>query len=73
MSQFANPHYNFDIVIDKLDIDRYLLPTTKAAKGAPESPLDFSAVKTIQAMGSIKIGALKVAGIKSSNVRLDVK
>ena len=73
MRQFANPHYNFDIVIDQLDIDRYLSPKPKVAKNVPESPLDFSGLKTIQAIGSIKIGTLKFAGTKSSNVRLDVK
>lgn len=73
VSQFANPHYNFDMMIDQLDMDRYLLPKSKASQDAPESPLDFSDLKTLQAIGSIKIGTLKVAGIKSSNVRLDLK
>ena len=76
MSQFADPHYNFDISIDQLDVDRYLPPKAPGAKGTkaePESPIDLSALKSLHANGSIKIGKLKVANIKSSNVRLDIK
>ncbi len=73
MSQFAKPSYNFDIAIDQLDVDRYLPPKSKTAKAEPESPIDLSALKAIHANGSLKIGTLKVANLKSSNVRLDVK
>lgn len=73
MSQFANPFYNFDITIDQLDVDRYLPSKSKAVKAEPESPMDLSALKAIHASGSLKIGTLKVANLKSSNVRLDVK
>jgi len=73
MSGFAEPHYNFDIAIDQLDVDRYLPPKTNTAKAEPESPIDLSALKAIHASGSLKIGTLKAANLKSSNVRLDVK
>ena len=35
--------------------------------------MDFSALKAFNASGSVRIGQLKVANLKSSNVRLDVK
>ena len=73
MNQFANPRINFDIAIDQLDVDRYLPPSTKATQPTPESPIDFSALKAFNASGSVRIGQLKVANLKSSNVRLDVK
>jgi AsmA protein len=73
MNQFANPSINFDIAIDQLDVDRYLPPSTKATQSAPESPIDFSALKAFNASGSVRIGQLKVANLKSSNVRLDMK
>jgi len=73
LSQFADPRYSFDITIDQLDVDRYLPPKSKAAKAGPESPIDLSALKSLHANGSLKIGTLKVANIKSSNVRLDIK
>lgn len=73
LRQFADPHYTFDVTVDQLDVDRYLAPKAKTATAEPESAIDLSALKTIQADGSLKIGTLKVANIKSSNVRLDVK
>lgn len=73
MNQFANPHFNFDIAIDQLDVDRYLPPKGKADKSQPESPIDLSALKSLNASGSVRIGQLKVANLKSSNVRLDLK
>ena len=73
MSEFTNPRINFDIAIDQLDIDRYLPPSTKATPSAPESPLDLSGLKALHASGSVRIAQLKVANLKSRNVRLDVK
>jgi len=73
MSRFADPHYSFDVGIDQLDVDRYLPPKAKDAKAEAESPIDLSALKSIHATGSLRIGTLKVANLKSSNVRLDIK
>lgn len=72
MSRFAAPFYNFDIAIDQLDVDRYLPLKSKTAQPEPESPIDLSAFKSIHAKGSLRIGTLKVANLKSSNVRLDI-
>ncbi len=82
LTRFSPPFYLFDVNVDKLDVDRYTgpqkpegkaAPAGKAAPGGPEQPLDFTALKTLQASGSIKIGALKMANVKAQNVRLDVK
>lgn len=73
MSQFSNPHFNFDINIDQLDLDRYLPAKGKAEKSQSDSPIDLSSLKSLNASGSVKIGQLKVANLKSSNVRLDLK
>ncbi|HET9699681.1 MAG TPA: AsmA family protein [Burkholderiales bacterium] len=81
---FARPAFGFDIDIDQLDLDKYLPPRPVAAKApagaapatpatpAREQPLDLSALKGLNATGSLRIGSLKVQNIKSSNVRLDV-
>jgi len=73
MNQFAHPRINFDIVIDQLNVDRYLPPGAKTKQPEPASPMDLSDLKAIDASGSVRIGQLKVASLKSSNVRLDVK
>ena len=78
ISRFANPVYNFDLDIDKLDADRYITKTdakpasekAPAAKADPNTPIDLSALKKINANGELRIGWLKLANVKSSNVRI---
>lgn len=77
LAHFSPPSYVFDVNVDKLDADRYMgakkSEGQSAAAGKPAQALDFPALKTLQANGSVKIGALKVANVKAQNVRLDVK
>ncbi|HVS27393.1 MAG TPA: AsmA family protein [Burkholderiales bacterium] len=78
---FARPVINFDLDIDKLDVDRYLPQKTAeaapAAKPAetnqPEKPIDLSALKNLNANGSLRVGNLKVANVKAAQVRVDLK
>lgn len=72
LAKFSPPAYTFDVNIDQLDADRYL-PKSDPKKKEPEQPLDLSALKNLNANGSIKIGSLKVANVKASNVRVDIK
>lgn len=72
LGKFAPPFYTFDINIDQLDADRYL-PKSDPKQKSPEQPLDLSALKGLNANGSIKIGTLKIANVKAANVRVDVK
>ncbi len=73
MAQFSSPGYRFDVAIDQLDVDRYLPKEPKQKTAEPEKPMDLSALKTLNATGSLRVGTLKVSNIKSSNLRLDVK
>lgn len=77
LAHFSPPSYVFDVNVDKLDADRYMgakKPEGQSAgAGKPEQPLDFSALKTLQANGSVKIGSLKVANLRAQSVRLVVK
>ncbi len=77
LAHFSPPSYVFDVNVDKLDADRYTGAKKPEAKGAPaakpEEPLDFSALKTLQASGSVRIGSLKAANLKAQNVRIDAK
>jgi len=78
LAHFNPPFYVFDVNVDKLDVDRYTgakKPEGQAAQAGkkPEQTLDFSALKALQAKGSIRVGTLKVANLKAQNVRLDVK
>ncbi|MDO8891697.1 MAG: AsmA family protein [Sulfurimicrobium sp.] len=71
-SPFANPHLRIDVDVDQIDVDRYLPPKAKE-ENTPEKPLDFSALKTLNASGSVKIGSLKLYNVKASNVRLEFR
>ena len=72
LAKFSPPSYTFDISIDQLDADRYL-PKSDPKQKQPDQPLDFSALKGLNANGSIKIGSLKVSNVKAANVRVDIK
>lgn len=88
LAKFTPPFYTFDISVDKLDADRYIPKGGGKAAGKPapastpapggggkpgEQPLDFSALKGLNANGSLKIGQLKAGNVKASNVRIDIK
>lgn len=79
VSRFSPLALSFDLDIDKLNVDKYLPPKTAASgskeadRQAPEKPLDFSALKGLNASGVVKIGQLQVSNVKAGNVRLEVK
>lgn len=78
ISQFARALYTFDIDIDQIDVDRYVgdkgaAADNKAVAKADDKPLDLSALKALNADGSLRIGNLKYGKTKASNVRIDLK
>ncbi len=68
LAKFTPPFYTFDIDIDRLDADRYLPQPDPRQK----QPLDLSALKGLNASGSLKIGSLQMSNLKASNVRVDI-
>ncbi len=74
INDFANPAIDFDVEVDQFDADMYLPKKTAETKAAqPEQALDLSALRKLNLNGSLRIGQLKVANIKSRDLRLDVK
>lgn len=75
VNDFANPAIKFDVELDQLDADLYLpkAPAAAAPKSKePEQPLDLSALRKLNLDGSLRIGALKVMNVKSTQLRVDV-
>jgi AsmA protein len=76
---FAEPAIRFDVDVDQFDADLYLpkksaaTPAQAQAEAAPEQPFDLSALQKLNLEGSLRVGALKVAKVKSSQLRVDVK
>lgn len=76
ISQFDKPLYTFDIDVDQVDLDRYASSApapSKANTPAPsknDKPLDLSALKALNAEGSIRVGQLKYGKTKASNINI---
>lgn len=79
ISQFDNPLYTFLIDIDSLDANRYIKSEAAAetnsetSEPSPDAPFDLSALKALNADGSIRIGKFKFDKTKASNIRIDLK
>jgi len=74
ITRFADPIYSFDVNIDKLDVDKYITKSEqKTAKDTGDTNIDLSALKKLNAAGEAKIGWLKLANIKTENVKVGLK
>ncbi|HKC44077.1 MAG TPA: AsmA family protein, partial [Burkholderiales bacterium] len=90
VANWAQPAVNFDVVADRLNLDRYFPPAkpgvapakpgtapagdaTAGGPAAPEKPIDLSALKTLNATGNVKIGALQIQNIKAEQVSVAVR
>jgi len=84
MERFEPASYNFDVDIDRLNVDRYLPPKAqgKGAAGggagqhpaaATDTPVDLSWLKGLNARGRLRIGQLQAEGLKLAEVKTDVR
>jgi AsmA protein len=71
---------SFDLMLDRIDIDRYLSPpstpraavnTTMAPQAEPQT--EANTFKKLQMKGAFSIGSAKVAGLRLSQVKVDVQ
>lgn len=82
IADFSPLRVTFNLDVDQLDVDRYF-PQPAGGQGAPgqkappapktDKPIDLSALKDLNATGTLHIGSLKANNVKASNVRLDLK
>jgi len=87
VESFALPSYNFDVDVDRLDVDRYLKSepqgsaagesdkarTRAGGAAAADTPVDLSWLKGLTARGRLRIGQLQVEGLKLAEVKTDVR
>lgn len=71
IASFSSPVFQFDLDLNKLDADKYITKSDKPADTkSGDTPIDLSALKKLNAQGSLHIGDLKVANIKTNDVNL---
>lgn len=72
---FADPAIRFDVDVDQFDADLYMPKKEAAApkESGPEQPIDLSALRKLNLEGRLHIGALKVANVKTTNLKLEMK
>lgn len=74
VANFSSPAINFDIDVDQFDADPYLPPKDeKTAQSGVEEPIDLSALRNLNLNGNLRVGAFKVANVKSKDVRIGLK
>ena len=74
VSQFAKPLYTFDLDINELDLNDYVnAEETSDTKTTGDEVIDLSALKALNANGSLRIGKLSYGQTKLQNVRIDLK
>jgi len=85
VANWAQPAVNFDVIADRLNVDRYFPPEKPGAAApaggagkpgggaAAEKPIDLAGLKGLNASGNVKVGALQVHDIKAENVAAAIK
>jgi len=71
LTNFAPMKANFDVDIDRLNVDRYLPPEAKEAKSGER--VDLAALKGRTVSGKLAVGALTVKRAKLENVKAEIK
>ncbi len=78
---FARPSYQFDLALDRIDLDGYLPPAAPAAASGPKpgtatpaQPVEvpLSALRSLAVQGKFRIQKLKVMNLHSSDVAVQV-
>lgn len=85
VTDFTPLAFTFDLDADQLDVDRLLGKTpAKTADGKPakdkpapaaskDDKIDLSALRNLNAAGSVKVGKLTLLNLKSAQMRADIK
>ena len=74
LANFASPAMQFDLAVDRLNVDRYFPPKKEGAKAvAAEQPIDLSGLKALDATGSVRIGQLTVSNVKAEKVQVGIR
>ncbi|MGZ5155949.1 MAG: AsmA family protein [Caldimonas sp.] len=76
MSRFSPPVYEVNATIDRIDVDRYRAesrPGQGEAAATSQALPDLSALRELDATGSVRVGTLKAAGIRAGKVHVGLR
>lgn len=74
LAKFTPLKLSFDLAVDRLDVDRYFPPRPAvASQTEPEAALDFSALKSLDLSGAVRIGSLQVHHLKFAGLNARLK
>ena len=80
VKSFSGPALRFALNLDRIDLDRYMPPSsqesTTAPTAAPESTSNedpLAALRPLDVAGSVRIGQLKVVNLNTTNLGVDIK
>lgn len=87
LAKFSPPAYRFDVAIDQLNVDKYFPPEQPATQQAAapakpqaaaktekaQTPIDFSALKGLDADGQLQVGSFQARGLQLANLKAKVK
>jgi len=80
MTQFDTPRYAFDLDVDRIDLDRYLVaqPDAKPApsagpKVAVDVPVDLSALEGLRADGKLAVGSMRLMGLRLEELKAQLR
>ncbi len=72
-NRFVPLDANFDVVIDRLNLDRYLPAGGSGSSGAADPKVDLSALKGRTVSGKLAIGSLTVKRVKLEALKVEMK
>ncbi len=76
MTNLATHALQFDLALDRIDVDRYMSPAPTAASATPAAAkpaaLPTAMLKALRLNGNVSIGSMTVAGVKLSSVRIGI-
>jgi len=78
IGNFTSPSYRFDLALNQIDLDRYLVPTpaagAKQADAAPPAAVEIplSLLRSLEIQGKLGIQKLKAMNLHSSDVVMQV-
>jgi AsmA protein len=72
VSKLAPLHATFELDVDKLNLDRYIVPKP-AGETRPDARIDLAALKGPTVSGKVQVGALKANGASAGNIKAEIK